>query len=311
MNGVKIIGTGSALPSRRIKNETIAEAAGTTDEFIKERTGIESRFYCGEDESQLSLAVKAAVTALEHSGIDPKEIGICIAATMTPEYATPSTACMIQKELGLRENIPSFDINAACSGFPYALETARCFMYANDVEYAIVTASERFSDMMDITDYGTVILFGDGAAAVVIQRTNEVYHASLHSRGDDVIRAEGPGSRPSIIKMNGREVFRFATAVIEESVKQITAEAEMSISDVDHFVFHQANARIIDHVSKRMKLDPNKVHKNISGIGNTSAASIPLVLDELVENDRLKDGDTVLMVAFGGGLTWASILMKW
>ena len=309
--GIKIIGTGSARGSRVVENSEIAEAAATTDEWIRERTGIMRRNYCSPDETCTDLAVRAAKQALESSGIEPSQIGLCINATMTPQFATPSTACLIQSALGLREDIASFDLNAACSGFLYALDAARAQMYMNDIEYALVTGSEKFSEILDMNDYGTAIIFGDGAGAVVIRRADSDYYSLQGSRGSDVIWANGPGSQPTILHMQGRPVFKFATGIIEKSIRQLLEKAGMDLADVDHFVLHQANERIIDFVVRRMKLDPAKVHKNISWTGNTSAASVPLLIDDLARAGSFIPGQKILSVGFGGGLTWAGALFEW
>lgn len=310
-NGISVIATGSAVGSHTADNNEIAAAAGTTDEWIVERTGIRQRHYCADDETTTTLAVKAAKQALERSGLEPEKIGLCVVATMTPEFATPSTACLVQSQLGLREDIASYDINAACSGFLYALDNARAQMYINDIDYALVIGSEKFSDILDMTDYGTAILFGDGAGAAVIGKSDAMFYSLTCSRGSDVIWAKGPGSEPSILHMQGRPVFKFATTTIEKSIHQILEKAGKSLDEVDHFILHQANERIIDFVVKRMKLDPAKVHKNIQRMGNTSAASVPILLDETVSAGLIKKGDLVLSVGFGGGLTWAAALTEW
>ena len=309
--GIKIISTGGARGSREVSNDEIAVKAATTDQWIRERTGICSRNFCCAEETATGLVMKAARQALEGSGLRPEDIGLCINATMTPEFATPSTACLIQAELGLREDMAAFDLNAACSGFLYALETARGLMYLKDIDYALVTASEKFSDILDFTDYGTAILFGAGAGAVVIGRSDRPFYSLEGSRGSRVIWANGPGPEPTVLHMQGRQVFKFATTTIEASVKRLLQESGLEIGDIDHFVFHQANERIIDFVASRMKLDPEKVHKNISTTGNTSAASIPLLLDDLARQGVFKEGERIMSVGFGGGLTWAGILMEW
>lgn len=309
--GLKIIATGSAVGSHTADNSEIAEAAGTTGEWIVERTGIMQRHYCAEGETSIVLAVKAAQSALETSGLEPEQIGLCITATMTPEFATPSVACLVQSELGLREDIASYDINAACSGFLYALDAARAQMYMNDIDYAIIIGSEKFSDILDMSDYGTAILFGDGAGAVIVGKADSPFYSITGSRGSDVIWAKGPGSEASVLHMQGRPVFKFATVTIEKTIKELLEKSGKTLGDIDHFILHQANERIIDFVVKRMKLEPARVHKNISRMGNTSAASIPILLDETVKNGSIKKGDTVISVGFGGGLTWAGVLFEW
>lgn len=309
--GLRIISTGSAAGSHIADNNEIAAAAGTTDEWIVERTGIRQRHYCTENETATTLAVNAAALALESAGLQPEQIGLCITATMTPEFATPSTACLVQSALGLREDIASYDINAACSGFLYALDTARAQMYMNDIDYAIIIGSEKFSDILDMTDYGTAILFGDGAGAVIVEKADAEFCSITGSRGSDVIWAKGPGSEASVLHMQGRQVFKFATSTIEKTIKQLLEKSGKTLDEIDHFIFHQANERIIDFVVRRMKLDSTRVHKNISRMGNTSAASVPILLDEIVRSGAIKKGDIVITVGFGGGLTWAGILFEW
>lgn len=309
--GISVLGTGSALGSRTVRNSDIAGAAGTTDEWIRERTGIEERHYCGEGESQTALAVRAARQALERSGLAPQSIGLCIAATMTPEFSTPSTACIVQRELGLCEDIASYDINAACSGFLYAMDDARARMYMDDIEYALVIGSEKFSDILDMNDCGTAILFGDGAGAAVIAKSAALYSSLAGSRGSDVIWAKGPGSEPAVLHMQGRQVFKFATAIIEKSIIQVLERVGLTTPDADHFIIHQANERILDHAAKRMGLDQAKLHKTISHTGNTSAASVPILLDQAVTAGHIQKGDIVVFAGFGGGLTWAAAVMEW
>ena len=314
MSGIKLIGTGSALPAQEVTNFDLEKKVDTSDEWITTRTGIKSRHYCGEGEHHLSLCLAAARQAMERSGVTPAEVGVCLVATLTQDTMTPSAACVLQKELGLPEDTVCFDLNAACAGFVYGLHTAECLLAAAARKVGLVIGCEVLSRITDFTDRSTCVLFGDGAGAAVV-RWGEDYPslcAVMGSRGNsEVLYIPGVNTgAPSYIHMDGKEVFRFAVDVLPRCTREVAAKAGISLDEVDHFVFHQANQRILDFAIKKLKLDPAKCAGNIARTGNTSAASVPILLDELVTSGQLRSGQKVLCAGFGGGLTWAGALLQ-
>ncbi|MGI6050875.1 MAG: beta-ketoacyl-ACP synthase 3 [Bilifractor sp.] len=316
MEQIRILTTGGAEASKVITNDMLSETLDTSDEWIFPRTGIHERRVCAEGETTVTLATAAADDALKKAaakyGIQKEDIGCVIVATMSGDYATPSTACMIQQALGLPEQIPVFDVNAACSGFIYALTVARCLLAANGSRYGLIVGAEQLSKLLDWNDRSTCILFGDGAGAVVVEKVPEdqgVFGSFLAARGGKQILAEGPGKIPSNAQMDGKAVFRFAVEVIPKAGAAALKDAGIGIEDVDYIICHQANSRIIDHFVRHEKLDPAKVFKNIDHMGNTSAASIPVALHEMDEKNMLKDGQTLLLIGFGGGLTYGGVVL--
>ena len=313
MNGIKLRGTGRSLPQRVVTNEDLSRLVDTNDQWIVSRTGIETR-YCCQEESHTQLCVQAARAALERTGISPSEIGACIVATVTPDHAVPSAACLLQRELGLPEDIPCFDLNAACTGFVYALHTMECLLNASPRPFGLVVGAEALSRVVDWTDRSTCILFGDGAGAAVVECRPgwPSISAVLGSRGDDtLLRLPGVGSREKqLLTMEGTKVFKFAVEAVPACINSILEKTGLSTDDIDFFVFHQANARIIDLAVRRYRIPPEKYYKNIQCYGNTAAASVPLVLSELEEQGRIGPGSRMLVVAFGGGLTWGGALLE-
>lgn len=313
MSAPYILATGRCLPERVVTNEELNQRVDTSDEWVFSRTGIHQRHFC-EEETGLDLAVSAARQAMDRAGATAADIGVCLVATFTPDHASPSTACLLQRELGLEEDTVCFDLNAACAGFLYGLKTAHALLSDTPRPCALVVGAEVISRVMDHTDRGTCVLFGDGAGAAVVRRdASRRWHTVFGTRGDpDSIRVQGPGPLPSAIHMDGRAVFRFAVEVVEQSIRQLLErEGLVSINDLDLVVCHQANARIIDFVAKRLGAREGLFFKNMDRYGNTSAASIPIALDELVQAGALRPGMRVLMVGFGGGLTWAGALLEW
>ena len=314
MNGIRVLGTGRHIPSRCVTNDDMAQIVETSDQWIQERTGICRRHFCGEGEGNTSNAFAAARLAMERAGVGPEDIGICVAATFTADHGTPSLACELHHLLGLPESAPSFDVNAACTGFLHALEAARCYLAAGDpsAPCALVEGSEVLSRVTDFTDRSTCVLFGDGAGAAVIRLDDTVPQATvLGARGDDqVLRCPGIGQEKAYIYMDGKAVFRFAVDAFPKSIHAVLDKAGLTLEDVDHIVCHQANARIIDFVIRKLKAPEEKFYKNIQEYGNTSAASIPIALDEMVEKGIARPGETLLLVGFGGGLTWGGTLLR-
>ncbi len=309
MEGLQLIAVGGAEPSRVVTNDDLSKLVDTSDEWITTRTGIRQRYFCAEGEDTATLAVQAARQALERSGLQPAQIGCCICATVSGVYAAPSTACLVQRELGLAQDIPVLDVNAACSGFIYGAAVARGLLAARPGDarrYALVIGSEQLSRMMDMTDRSTCVLFGDGAGAAVLELTPDAEFAvDLGARGDMAI--EFPTGGP--IRMDGRAVFRFAVDALPRTLHAVLNAAHRTLDEVDWVVCHQANSRIIDHCIKKLGADPAKFYKNMDRHGNTSAASIPVALYELQESGRLQPGMRIACIGFGGGLTWGGMLI--
>ncbi|MDP2124107.1 MAG: beta-ketoacyl-ACP synthase III [Parvibaculum sp.] len=318
-----VLGTGSYLPARVMTNDDLSKIIDTTDEWIVERTGIHRRHIAADDELTSHLALAAARAAIADAGIDPQEIDTIILATTTPDNTFPATAVTVQAELGLYHGA-AFDIQAVCSGFVYALTIADTFIRTGQSKTALVIGAETFSRLLDWTDRTTCVLFGDGAGAVVVTGmegagTNAdrgVLTAHLHSDGrhkEKLYVDGGPSSTQSTghVRMEGREVFRHAVVNIAEAINESLAATGLTADDIDWFVPHQANKRILDGTAKRIGLPPEKVVLTVADQGNTSAASVPLALDTAVKDGRIKRGDLVLLEAMGGGFTWGSVLLRY
>lgn len=311
MQGIEIIGTGSCLPKHCITNEDLSKKVDTTDEWIRSRTGISQRYHCVE-ETTTSLAIEAAKQAMERAGIDKEEIGIVLVATTTPQYAFPSTACLVQEALGLSEDCMGFDINAACAGFLYGLGIVRGMLSAGKKEAALVIGSEHLSKILNFEDRGSCILFGDGAGAAVVKRSDTPFYHRGWTRGNkEFLYCNGLGAPGDDFKlhMEGNQVFRFAVTAIEEGVEAVLSDAGLTMEDISYVICHQANGRIIDFVEKKYKAYPTKFYRNIASYGNTSAASIPIALHEMMEKGLLEKGNKVIMVGFGAGFTWSSCIL--
>ncbi len=313
MNGIKIRGTGRCVPEQVVSNDDIAQRVDTSDEWISSRTGIQRRRHCN-GESHTQLCVNAARAALERAGAAPEEIGVCIVATLSPDTTVPASACLVQQALGLPEDTLCFDLNAACTGFLFALHTMECLLNASQRKLGLVIGAEYLSRLIDWTDRGTCILFGDGAGAAVVECREgwPSIGAVTGVRGDsDLLRVAGPGAdEPPLIRMDGTKVFKFAVETVPRCIDQVLEKNRLAPEDIDFFVFHQANARIIDLAVRKYRIPPEKYYKNIQEYGNTSAASIPLVLSELQDQGRLGSGSRVLAVGFGGGLTWGGAVIS-
>ena len=322
----KIAGIGAYLPKSVLSNHDLEKKIDTTDHWITERTGIRERRIAAPDEAASDLAVHAANGALESAKIMAKDIELIIVATATPDMLFPSTACLVQDRLGANRAV-AFDLMAACSGFVYALQVGDLYIRTGLYQKVLVIGSEVMSRIVDWSDRSTCILFGDGAGAVVLTGTTEedgILSIHLHSDGRlwDLIQVPGGGSRvpPSpdlisshqqFIKMKGSETFKVAVRALEDTIHEAMKANGVSISDVDLFVPHQANIRIIEATIQRLKLPLSKVMINLDRYGNTSAASIPIALEEAVKSSRVKKGDLVLLATFGAGLTWSSALLRW
>ena len=313
MNGIKLRGTGRCVPANTVTNDDLAQLVDTNDAWITARTGIRSRYRC-TTETHTDLCVNAARAALKKAGVSPAEIGACIVATVSADTVVPSAACMLQKALGLPEDTPCFDLNAACTGFVYALHTMECLLNAAPRKFGLVVGAEALSKVVDWTDRSTCILFGDGAAAAVVECREgwPSIGAVLGSRGNDtLLRLPGLGrGEPNVLFMEGTQVFKFAVETVPACMDAVLAKSGLTIDDIDFFVFHQANARIIDLAVRKYRIPPEKYYKNIDHYGNTAAASVPLVLSELEDQGRIGPGSRLLMVAFGGGLTWGGAVLE-
>ncbi|OCC15916.1 3-oxoacyl-[acyl-carrier-protein] synthase, KASIII [Dissulfuribacter thermophilus] len=321
-----IIGTGSKIPEKVIHNKDLERFVNTSDEWIRTRTGIVERHIAGEGETNSGLATEAARRALEMAGLSPEEIDLVIVATLTPDMQMPSVACLVQNALGAK-NAGAFDLSATCSGFLYGLTIADQFIRHKPSQKILVIGSEVLSKRVNWQDRSTCVLFGDGAGAVVLTGTSEdrgIVSTHLHADGSlwELLNIKGLGTKypvtPEIlekgyqfIEMNGREVFKHAVRALESVTMEALEGAGWRGEEIDLFVPHQANMRIIEHLRNRLGLSREKVFINIDKYGNTSAASIPIALDEANRAGLLEPGSKVLMVAFGGGFTWGSVAMKW
>ena len=313
MNGIKIRGTGRCVPENVVTNQDLAKIVETSDEWITTRTGIQHRHH-STTESHADLCLGAARSAMEKAGVTPEQIGAVIVATVTPGTACPSAACLLQRDLGLPTDIPCFDLNAACTGFLFALHTMECLLNASPRKFGLVVGAEQLSRVINWEDRGTCILFGDGAGAAVVECREgwPSISAVLGAKGDDeLLRLPGleTGER-GFIAMDGKKVFKFAVETVPACIDAVLEKAGKTVDDVDFFVFHQANARIIDLAVRKYHIPPEKYYKNISEYGNTAAASVPLVLSELQDQGRIGPGSRMLVVAFGGGLTWGGALIE-
>ena len=327
MYGSRIVGTGSSVPDRVLSNADLERIVSTSDEWIVTRTGISERRIAADSEATSDLAELAGRRALEAAGVDPIDVNLILVSTVTPDMFFPSTGCLLQDRLGAVQ-AAAFDLSAACSGFVYGLSVADAYLRAGLMRNILVIGAETLSKLVDWSDRATCVLFADGAGAALVQRTTgDARILSTHlyadgSKGEQLI-IPGGGSRHPIsqrvldenlakIKMsNGNEVFKMAVRAMEEAALAALKANGAEISDIDLFVPHQANARIINAAAQRLGLPKERVVVNIDRFGNTSAASIPMALDGAVREGRLKPGNLILMVAFGGGLTWGSALVRW
>jgi 3-oxoacyl-[acyl-carrier-protein] synthase-3 len=323
---VSIIGTGSYVPERVLTNAELEKTVETSDEWITTRTGIKERRIAGENESTSDLAAKAAQAAMDNAGITAAEIDLIIVATITPDMFFPSTACFVQTKIGARQ-AACFDVSAACAGFLYALEIAQQFITSHTYDTILVIGAEKLSSIVDWTDRNTCVLFGDGAGAAILRHRgggHGVVSTYMASDGGlaDILYIPGGGSRTPVtkdnadqrlncIKMNGKETYKHAVTSMLDAANRALADANLEPSDLACIIPHQANLRIIEAIAGRMKVPLDRFMVNLDRYGNTSAAAVAIALDEANRTGRMKVGDYVLLVVFGGGLTWASSVIQW
>lgn len=321
-----ITGTGRAIPEKILTNADLEKMVDTSDEWIRTRTGIRERRIAEGNIASSDLGLEAARKAIEDAGISPSEIDLIIVATITPDMAFPATACIIQDKLGA-VNAAAFDLSAGCSGFVYALDMAASRVMAGLDNTVLVVGTDTLSKITDFTDRSTCVLFGDGAGAAVVQPVEDGYGILASYLGADgsmghTLSLPAGGSRKPatedtvrmrehFICMSGNEVFKFAVRIMAEASLEVLRRANLEPDDIDLFIPHQANIRIIDAAAKRLDLPKEKIFVNVDRYGNTSAASVPIALDEAVEEGLVKRGDNLVLVGFGAGLTWASVALKW
>jgi 3-oxoacyl-[acyl-carrier-protein] synthase-3 len=316
---VTITGLGCNVPDRVVTNDELAQYVDTSNEWIMERTGIRERRMASKDEALSDVALPAARDALAQAGIDGKDVDLLIVATVTPDMAFPSTSAIMADKLGATD-AAAYDLSAGCTGFVYAIAQAYGMVAGGLSRKALVVGGDLLSRILDWQDRSTLVLFGDGAGAVVLEAADEPgflgFELGADGAGGESLWLPGSGSRifdepDRYVKMNGREVFKFATRVLVQSAQDVLAHCKATVEDVDVYVPHQANVRIIDHATKKLGFPSEKVVMNVDRYGNTSSGSIPLALADAVADGRLRKGRLVLMTGMGAGLTWGSALMRW
>ncbi|MDO8294344.1 MAG: beta-ketoacyl-ACP synthase III [Gallionella sp.] len=316
----KIIGTGSYLPAKTLTNFDLEKIVETSHDWILSRSGIVERHFAADDEMTSDLALYASRRAIEAAGISADEIDLVIVATTSPDKMFPSTACILQDKLGIRNCGAAFDMQAVCGGFVYALNTADLYIRGGQAKTVLVVGAEVLSRMLDWNDRTTCVLFGDGAGAVVLQasETPGIVASKLHADGShrDMLKADGTIRNGEVqgdpfIKMDGKAVFKFAVKVLSEVVEEVLEENNLQGSDIAWLVPHQANIRIMEATAKKLGLSMDNVVVTVAHHGNTSAASIPLALDTAVRDGRIKPGQNILLEAVGGGFTWGAVLIRW
>lgn len=315
----RIAGTGSYLPAEVLTNEELARRVDSSDEWIRTRTGIRQRHIAAATETTSDLALHAARRALDAAGIAPHDVDLIIVATTTPDMIFPSTACILQQKLGTSHGA-AFDVQAVCSGFVYALAIADRMLVSGMARNALVIGAEIYSRILDWSDRGTCVLFGDGAGAVVLVPSKEpgILTAKLHADGShrDILCVPGQVQNGKVtgtpfLRMDGGAVFKFAVKVLAEVAEEALAECHMTAGSIDWLIPHQANIRIMDATAKKLHLPHEKVVVTVDRHGNTSAASIPLALDEAVRDGRIRSGQHVMLLGVGGGFTWGSVFLRW
>lgn len=324
---IVIRGIGTHAPSQCVTNDELPAHLETSDEWIRTRTGIRQRYIAPKGEDVSEMSVEAAKKALAQAQLSPEDIDLIVVATMSPDYLLPASACLVQSKLGMR-NVAAFDVHAACSGFIYTLEVATRMMQSGQYKNALVIGAEKMTSLLDWQDRTTCVLFGDGAGAAVLSKIDTpgvgVIDNLLHADGSrpEILYTPAGGTKAPItvdsldarnhfVKMNGKEIFKVAVRLMADASETILKRNGMTFEDIDYIVPHQANTRIIESLGKHANMPREKIILNIDRYANTSAASIPLAMGEAVEKGLFKPGHNILLVAFGGGLTWATSLIKW
>ena len=322
-----ILGTGSYTPDKIITNDDMSKIVDTSDEWIATRTGIRQRRFAADDETTSDMAIQAANKAIFSAGIEKNSIDCIIFATMTPDMPFPSSACLLQDKMGL-PNVTAFDIQAACSGFIYALNLANTMILSKQYKTILIIGAEKLSSILDFKDRTTCVLFGDGASAAIVSKSDDsgvgILHTDTGADGGtpELLHQPAGGSaippcidsinnRLHFLKMNGKEIFKKAVRVMGQSCVKSLEACNLTAADIDLVIPHQANMRIIESLAKRLEIPLDKFHNNLDLYGNTSAASIGIALDEAIKANRIKKGDRILLVAFGAGLTWGSQIIQW
>lgn len=318
----KICGTGSYAPAKVWDNHDLSNMVETSDEWIRERTGVVRRHIITEADTTVSMAAKAAGAALEQGNVKPEEIDLIIVSTISSNVILPCAACEVQKEIGA-VNAACFDLNAACTGFVFAYNTAQAYIASGACETALIIGSESLSNLTDWSDRGTCILFGDGAGAAILKKSEgNLYLPVCHSdgtKGQALTCDSRHGSHskePSAddntyMKMDGQGVFKFAVKKVPESIRELLEQTEVRMEEIDWFILHQANKRIVEAVAKRLQVSIDRFPMNLEEYGNTSSASIPILMDEMNRKGMLKEGQKVILAGFGAGLSWGASLLEW
>lgn len=318
---IRIMGTGSYLPENIVTNDDLAKIMDTSDEWIASRTGIRAR-HLVKEETTAQMSAEAAKKALDEAGMKAEDLDLIIVGTLSGDYVTPSTACEVQAILGAEKAV-AFDINAACSGFMFAMNTAYAYIHSGIYQNALVIGAETLSKLMDWNDRSTCVLFGDGAGAAVVRADNAgLIHFTQGADGSKgmVLSCRGRMNnnplvknsvKPDYVSMDGQEVYKFAVSTVPASIQKVLEEADLEVTDIKYFLLHQANIRIIQSVAKRLKADMNKFPTTLEHCGNISAGSVPILLDEVNKKGMLQSGDKLVMAGFGAGLTWSAAVIEW
>ena len=323
---VSIVGTGSYVPDKRLTNDDLSKMVDTSDEWITTRTGIKERRIAAKDETTSEMATKAALKALEQAKVSPKELNLILVATATPDMLFPATACFVQKKIGAT-NAACLDISAACAGFLFGIEIAQQFITSHTYDTVLVIGAEKLTSITNWTDRNTCVLFGDGAGAALLRHRGSAHgviatHIGSAGQYTDILFMPGGGSRCPITRENvdqnlvtihmlGKEVYKQAVTAMVSASKKVLADAGLTADDIACVIPHQANLRIIEAIADRLHIPLDRFYVNLDRYGNTSAAAVAIALDEANRSGRIKHGDYVLMVVFGGGLTWASTIIEW
>lgn len=318
---IRIMGTGSYLPENIVTNDDLARIMDTSDEWIASRTGIRAR-HLVKEETTAQMSAEAAKKALDEAGMKAEDLDLIIVGTLSGDYVTPSTACEVQAILGAEKAV-AFDINAACSGFMFAMNTAYAYIHSGIYQNALVIGAETLSKLMDWNDRSTCVLFGDGAGAAVVRADKTgLIHFTQGADGSKgmVLSCRGRMNnnplvknslKPDYVSMDGQEVYKFAVSTVPASIQKVLEEAGLEVTDIKYFLLHQANIRIIQSVAKRLKADMNKFPTTLEHCGNISAGSVPILLDEVHKKGMLQRGDKLVMAGFGAGLTWSAAVIEW